>query len=71
MKIEGIICDCCGVKIINPASLAWDNRPSVFTLTFPRDGINGGLWNMDVCAGCREGLYDAIQDKITELRHKP
>ena len=71
MKIDVITCDCCGMDIRNPGALCWENRPSVFKLTFPRDGINGGVWNMDVCAGCREGLFDAIEDKITELRHAP
>ena len=71
MKLEGITCDCCGSDVVNIPSLHWERRPSVFSLKFPRDGINGGQWNMDVCACCRESLYDAITDKITELRHKP
>ncbi len=71
MKLDGITCDCCGYKVINPGALHWENRPSVFKLKLPRDGINGGEWNMDVCAGCREALFDAITDKITELSHRP
>lgn len=71
MKLEGIKCDCCGSEITNILALRWDRKPSVFSLKFPRDGVNGGLWNMDVCASCRESIYDAIVDKITELRHKP
>ena len=68
MKLDGIKCDCCGRVIDNIAALHWESRPSVFRLNFPRDGINGGDWNMDVCQRCRHDLFDAIQSAINGLR---
>lgn len=68
MKIDGIVCDGCGTAIQSPAALHWEKRPSVFALKFPRDGVNGGDWNMDVCAECREKLFDAITGTIDCLR---
>lgn len=67
MKIEEIECDMCKQRV-NPAACTWETRPSVFSLTFPRDGINGGVWNMDVCASCRCMLHDAITTTINERR---
>lgn len=69
MKLDGITCDCCGVTVPSIAVLNWESRPSVFKLTFPRDGVNGGVWNMDVCEKCRHILFDAIQSTIQELRN--
>lgn len=69
MKIDGVTCDCCGRDVIGIAAMHWESRPSVFKLTFPRDGINGGHWNMDVCERCRHVLFDAIRATIDELRH--
>lgn len=68
MKIDGITCDCCGREVIGIGAMHWESRPSVFSLTFPRDGINGGQWNMDICAGCRCVLFDAITATIKKLR---
>jgi len=68
MKLDGIKCDCCGRVIDNIAALHWESRPSVFTLKFPRDGINGGDWSMDVCQKCRHVLFDAIRLTIDGLR---
>lgn len=68
MKLDGIKCDCCGRVIDNIAALHWESKPSVFRLTFPRDGINGRDWNMDVCQKCRHVLFDAITDAIDGLR---
>lgn len=69
MKIEGITCDCCGRDVLNVGALHWEQRPSVFKLKFPRDGLNGGEWNMDVCEKCRHVLFDAIHITIQELRN--
>lgn len=72
MKLIGTQCDCCGVKLDSQllANLSWENQPSVFALEFPRDGINGGYWKMDVCGECRRTLYDAIDGTIKGLREK-
>jgi hypothetical protein len=69
MKIDGITCDCCGRDVINAAAMHWESRPSVFSLTFPRDGMNGGHWNMDVCEKCRHALFDAIHGTVQGLRN--
>ena len=69
MKIDGIKCDCCGRVVDNIAALHWETRPSVFALRFPRDGVNGGNWNLDVCEKCRHVLFDAIRATIDELRN--
>lgn len=67
MKLESIQCDCCGRQVTNIASLHWESKPSVFRLKFPRDGINGGDWSMDVCQKCRHELFDAISATIDRL----
>ena len=68
MKLDGVVCDTCLTQIANARVLDWDQKPSVFTLDFPRDGVNGGHWNMDVCAECRGKLYDAITHAVDCLR---
>lgn len=70
MKSESIICDCCkyDMKSSEIAKWNWDQRPSVFDLTFPRDGTNGGVWKMDVCSRCRGVLFDAIRSTVNRLR---
>lgn len=70
MKMDMIKCDCCGYEMTTAqiAKWHWDQKPSVFELKFPRDGINGGQWNMDVCVRCREFLFDAIRSTINRLR---
>lgn len=67
MKKEVIICDCCKLEC-DTSPGHWEHRPSVFTLKFPRDSINGGIWNMDVCPRCRRILYDAIDGTVKRLR---
>lgn len=69
MKINGITCDCCGQTFIGNPNVNWEQFPSVFKLTFPRDGVNGGVWNMDICATCRGVLFDAISNTIHDLQH--
>jgi hypothetical protein len=70
VKLDLVKCDCCGCEMTSAqiAKWNWDQKPSVFNLTFPRDGINGGQWNMDVCGRCREVLFDAIRSTINRLR---
>jgi hypothetical protein len=68
MRREAIQCDCCGAE---SQQGLWEHRFSVFNLQFPRDGVNGGQWNMDMCSDCRRVLHDAIVATIKELRSKP
>lgn len=68
MKIDGVVCDCCGQTVAGIAAMHWESRPSVFRLKFPRDGVNGGDWSMDVCQKCRHELFDAIAATIDGLR---
>lgn len=68
MKREYIVCDCCGSEVDQSENQRWEHRPGVFSLKFPRDGINGGEWNMDVCCDCRNILHDTIRDTIRTLR---
>lgn len=68
MKLDAIKCDCCGRVVGDIASLHWESKPSIFRLKFPRDGINGGDWSMDVCQKCRHVLFDAIKDTISDLK---
>lgn len=70
MKLQRIICDCCGARFDSQAlaNMTWESKPSVFTTKFPRDGVNGGDWNMDVCGSCRRTLFDSIQAVIHTLQ---
>lgn len=67
MKRELIECDICRAKV-DPSTCNWETKPTHFKLTFPRDGVNGGVWSMDVCASCRVRLYDIIDFGIRNLR---
>lgn len=65
-----IVCDACFAKATasEVAKYHWDQKPSCFEAHCPEDGVNGGVWKMDVCARCRRVLHDAIHKTIYELR---
>lgn len=66
--ISGIKCDACGCEMFNPSSYHWEQRPSVFKAQCPPDGVNCGIWEMDVCRACRTVIHDAIKEVIAALR---
>lgn len=70
MKREFTVCDMCGAEVDDKQQGHWEYKTSHFKLTFPRDGINGGVWSMDVCHCCRHKLYDAIDGTIKATREK-
>ena len=67
---ELIICDACGCSAATSqvGKYHWDQKPSKFCAHCPEDGVNGGVWSMDVCAFCRRIIYAAIRQTIDELR---
>lgn len=65
--IERIQCDCCGA-LVNNAAMHWEQRTSHFQAKCPLDGINGGMWSMDVCVSCRRKLFDAIDGTVRGIR---
>lgn len=67
MKIERIVCDCCG-EHVNNATAHWESRATHVTIHCPPDGINGGQWSMDVCAKCRKLLHETIRDTVDGIR---
>lgn len=67
MKIERIQCDCCGV-LVNNAVVSHELKSTHFTANCPEDGVNGGMWSMDVCHKCRKALYHSIRNTVNSLR---
>lgn len=69
-KKEITVCDACSAEFTTKDILSchWEQKPSRFQATCPKDGINGGVWDMDVCSECRIALFNAIRSVIDGRR---
>jgi hypothetical protein len=53
-------CDLCGEL----GGSSWEFAVKPIRLHCPEDGINGGLWNYDMCARCRVEINQAIKSAV-------
>ena len=59
MRKEIVTCDHCGITQ-EKAGARWEQKITKVQLHCPSDGINGGIFNPELCYTCRDGLQDAI-----------